>query len=86
MRLLAGFLLLLFSCTGTTPETDTVRPQKIREKTITIAILPEQNVFEQKKRYKPLAEYLSNALDVNVKIKLLDSYGFIYDEIKNKPL
>ncbi len=86
MRLLAGFFLLLFSCTGTTPETDTVRPQKIREKTITIAILPEQNVFEQKKRYKPLAEYLSNALDVNVKIKLLDSYGFIYDEIKNKTI
>ena len=77
---------MLFSCTGTVPETDTVRPQKIREKTITIAILPEQNVFEQKKRYKPIAEYLSNALDVNVKIKLLDSYGSIYDEIKNKTI
>lgn len=86
MRLLAGFFLLLFSCTDTTPETDAVRPQKIREKTITIAILPEQNVFEQKKRYKPIAEYLSNALDVNVKIKLLDSYGSIYDEIKNKTI
>jgi hypothetical protein len=36
LRLLAGFFLLLFSCTGTTHETDTVRPQKIREKTITI--------------------------------------------------
>lgn len=86
MRLLAGFFLLLFSCTGTTTETDTVKPQKIREKTITIAILPEQNVFEQKKRYKPLAEYLSKALNVNVKIKLLDSYGSIYDEIKNKTI
>lgn len=86
MKLLAGFFLLLFSCTGTTTETDTVKPQKIRENTFTIAILPEQNVFEQKKRYKPLAEYLSDKLGINVKIKLLDSYGSIYDEIKNKTI
>lgn len=86
MKLLAGFFLLLFSCTGTTTETDTVKPQKIRENTFTIAILPEQNVFEQKKRYKPLAEYLSDKLGINVKIKLLDSYGSIYDDIKNKTI
>ncbi|BCB95637.1 phosphonate ABC transporter substrate-binding protein [Dissulfurispira thermophila] len=63
-----------------------VEPPRIREKTLTIAILPEQNVFEQKKRYKPLAAYLSERLDTNVKIKLLDSYGSIYDEIKNKTI
>lgn len=85
-RLLPAFFLLLLSCSNTPPGIDAVKPQKIRENTITIAILPEQNVFEQKKRYKPLAEYLSNTLSANVKIKLLDSYGSIYDEIKNKTI
>jgi len=60
--------------------------KRIKEGTFTIAILPEQNVFEQKKRYRPLAEYLSDTLNVNVKIKLLDSYGSIYDEIKNRTI
>lgn len=85
-RLLPAFFLLLLSCSNTQPGIDAATPQKIRETTITIAILPEQNVFEQKKRYKPLAEYLSNTLNANVKIKLLDSYGSIYDEIKNKSI
>jgi len=38
---------------------------------ITIALLPERNVFEQKKRYQPLQEYL----------KLLDNYQLIFTEI-----
>ncbi|RJQ17710.1 MAG: phosphate/phosphite/phosphonate ABC transporter substrate-binding protein [Nitrospiraceae bacterium] len=80
------FLLISFSCTNNTPDINSVEPKKIRENTLTIAILPEQNVFEQRKKYRPLAEYLSNALDMNVKIKLLDSYGSIYDEIKNKTI
>lgn len=78
--------MLLISCSNTPSDINTVKPQKIRENTFTIAILPEQNVFEQKKRYKPLAEYLSDKLGINVKIKLLDSYGSIYDEIKNKTI
>ncbi|MBI5099718.1 MAG: phosphate/phosphite/phosphonate ABC transporter substrate-binding protein [Nitrospirae bacterium] len=48
-----------------------------------IALLPEQNVFSQKRRYMPLAHYLSRAIDMNVKTKLLDSYGAIYSEILN---
>lgn len=78
--------MLLLSCNDKPADTADTGTKKIKEKTITIAILPEQNVFEQKKRYRPLAEYLSNALDVNVKIKLLDSYGSVYDEIKNRAI
>lgn len=78
--------LLLISCSQNPEDITKIEPRNIRESTFTIAILPEQNVFEQKKKYRPLAEYLSNALDVNVKIKLLDSYGSIYDEIKNKTI
>jgi phosphonate transport system substrate-binding protein len=84
--LLILVLLLTASCSDSSVSINETKPAVIREKTITIAILPEQNVFEQKKRYEPLAEYLSGALNVNVKIKLLDSYGSIYDEIKNKTI
>ena len=79
-------LILLISCNDNIDTVEKTEKHKIREKTFTIAILPEQNVFEQKKRYKPLAEYLSNKLDMNVKIKLLDSYGSIYEEIIKKKI
>jgi len=80
------FSLMVTGCSERETK-DVLKNEKIiKEGTFTIAILPEQNVFEQKKRYKPLAEYLSNALNTNVKIKLLDSYGTIYDEIKNRTI
>lgn len=83
--LLLLLLLLAFSCSRTSVDPEQARavPKKLREGNFIIAVLPEQNVFEQKKRYKPLAEFLSNALNTNVKIKLLDSYGAINDEIKS---
>jgi phosphonate transport system substrate-binding protein len=48
---------------------------------ITIALLPERNVFEQKKRYQPLQEYLSAAIGRPVVFKLLDNYQVIFSEI-----
>ncbi|HWR98674.1 MAG TPA: phosphate/phosphite/phosphonate ABC transporter substrate-binding protein [Candidatus Methanoperedens sp.] len=48
---------------------------------ITIALLPERNVFEQKKRYQPLQEYLSSACTCTVTFKLLDNYQLIFSEI-----
>jgi len=48
---------------------------------ITIALLPERNVFEQKKRYKPLQEHLSAAIGRPVVFKLLDNYQVIFTEI-----
>ena len=48
---------------------------------ITIALLPERNVFEQKKRYQPLQEFLSAALGRTVVFKLLDNYQVIFTEI-----
>lgn len=44
---------------------------------LTIGILPEINVFEQKKRYLPVMGYLSKKVNMNVKVKLLDSYGAV---------
>lgn len=46
-----------------------------------IALLPEENVFLQKRRYRPLADYLSKRLGIDVRMKLLDSYDAIYTEM-----
>jgi phosphonate transport system substrate-binding protein len=48
---------------------------------ITIALLPERNVFEQKKRYQPLQDYLTAAIGRPVSFKLLDNYQVIFSEI-----
>ena len=48
---------------------------------LTIALLPERNVFDQKKRYQPLQEYLSAAIGRPVVFKLLDNYQLIFTEI-----
>lgn len=51
------------------------------QKTFTVALVPEQNVFLQKSMYRPLAEYMSKLSGMNVKTKLLDSYEAIYQEM-----
>jgi phosphonate transport system substrate-binding protein len=48
---------------------------------ITIALLPERNVFEQKKRYQPVQEYLTAAIGRPVSFRLLDNYQLIFTEI-----
>lgn len=83
MKLIPLAFLLLISCSNTVPVAEESKPRHDERPSFTIAILPEQNVFEQKKRYRPLADYLSRALGLHVKIKLLDSYGSIYEEIKD---
>lgn len=81
--LVLACLAILLSCTDSTQMPELVKPGPVSGESLTIAILPERNVFEQKKKYRPLADYLSKTLGINVKIKLLDSYGAIYDEIEH---
>jgi len=49
--------------------------------TFVIALLPEENVFEQKRRYRPLVKYLSEHLRMDVRAKLLDNYDALYTEM-----
>ena len=76
--------LLLASCSGKKEATALSPARKADAENFVIALLPERNVFEQKKRYKLLAEYLSRTLRMNVKTKLLDSYDEVYSEIVKK--
>ncbi len=44
-----------------------------------IALIPEKNVFDQKKRYRHITKYLSKELDLHVREKILPDYGKITD-------
>ena len=51
---------------------------------LVIALLPERNVFEQKKKYLPLQNYLSEKLGISVYFKLLDNYDHIFSELLDR--
>ena len=48
-------------------------------KSLTIGLIPEQNIFRQMERYEPLAGYLSKKIGVKIKLKVLTRYGNIID-------
>lgn len=81
---LCAILITLFSfsaCSEKKSEKPAINENHSTKETFVIAILPAQNVFKQKQRYQPLADYLSKSLNMTVKTKLLDSYGAIYNEL-----
>lgn len=45
--------------------------------TIVIGLIPEQNIFKQIERYRPLADYISKKADINIELKVLTRYGNI---------
>ncbi len=55
------------------------------EKTIRLVLIPEKNVFEQRRRYQFLTDYLSTKMDMNFIVEILANYGEISETfIKGK--
>lgn len=52
------------------------------EEKITIGLLPEMNVFKQKKRFEPLAAYLSTRMNTKVELAMLSRYGNIIERFR----
>ena len=50
-----------------------------QEASLVIGLIPEQHIFDQVERYKPLADYLSKKTGVKIKLKVLSRYGNIVD-------
>ncbi|RJR16425.1 MAG: phosphate/phosphite/phosphonate ABC transporter substrate-binding protein [Nitrospiraceae bacterium] len=74
MRLIIFFLLfVLFS--GISYATE-----------LTIGLIPEQNVFKQMKKYKPLGEYIEKKTDIRIKFTVLSRYGNIIDSFEKKKM
>jgi len=81
---LAGLFVVIVLAGCSPEEVHTKHPKEAKSafsRTFTIAILPDENVFSQKRRYRPLATYLSERLGMEVKTKVLDSYSAVYSEM-----
>ncbi len=58
----------------------TAQPEaKLSIQKLTIGLVPEQDIFAQKKRFAPLWDYLSEKLGVTIEIKIMPGYGNIID-------
>lgn len=80
---LSALLVVCSSCRPA-PESSSSPPVPVvteENADIVIALLPERNVFEQKQKYLPLREYLSEEMGQSVYFKLLDNYEHIFSEI-----
>ena len=53
---------------------------------ILIGLIPEQNIFKQMERYRPLASYLSEKAGVKIKLTILSRYGDIVERFVSRSL
>jgi phosphonate transport system substrate-binding protein len=74
--LLTFFIASHFPCNNAAAQTDS----------ITIGLLPEMNVFKQRQRFMLLAKYLSDNMDIEVKLTILSRYGNIIQRIKEQQI
>ncbi len=56
-------------------EEDQLRPDSPR--TLRLVLVPEKNVFEQRRRYQYITDYLSEKMDMNFTVEIMTSYGNI---------
>ncbi len=62
------------------------RGANAEEKELLIGLIPEQNIFKQIERYKPLAGYLSEKTGITVRLTILSRYGDIIDRFVQRGL
>jgi phosphonate transport system substrate-binding protein len=77
--IIAIFILMPFvnSCSDqqeTPPENQAPPRTKLN-----LGLIPEQDIFSQKARYLPLADYISAKAGIDVELKMLSRYGNIID-------
>lgn len=57
-----------------------------QQKEILIGLIPEMNVFKQRERFKPLADYLGKKTGVKVNLTILSRYGNIIDRFTSEKM
>jgi len=55
-------------------------PQNTQRQIIRIGLIPEHNLFDQKKRYEPLATYILKKTGIKIELKILSRYGNIIND------
>ena len=75
----------LAACSRTeTPPPRTPNPAS--KAILRIGLIPEQNIFVQLDRYRPLAAYLSEKIGARIELKILPRYGNIIDNFRSEKL
>jgi phosphonate transport system substrate-binding protein len=59
---------------------------RAQQKEILIGLIPEMNVFKQRERFKPLADYLTKKTGVKVNLTILSRYGNIIDRFVSEKM
>jgi phosphonate transport system substrate-binding protein len=87
MNLIQNFLILwlftiiLFTPLPLLPVADCygaeAQVQSDTERTLRLLIVPEKNIFEQRRRYKYITDYLSMKMEMNVIVEIMANYGEI---------
>jgi phosphonate transport system substrate-binding protein len=54
--------------------------------TLTIGLIPEQNVFRQMKRYEPIGDYIRERTGLEVRFTILRRYGNIIDSFTSEKM
>lgn len=78
-NVLGTVCIILALATGCHKPETTPPPKAVQETTLVIGLIPEQHIFDQVERYKPLADYLSKKVGAKIKLKVLSRYGNIVD-------
>ncbi len=80
-------VLALVVFTASCQEQEPAEPASSEPRTsLRIGLIPERNIFSQKKRYEPIAEYLSARIHANVELVMLSRYGNIIDNFVSNRL
>ena len=85
-RLVVGLLVLglaFLSQSACSQQEPLEQKPVIQQQTIRIGLIPEQDIFVQKKRYEPLLAHLSTELGISIEIKMLSRYGNIIDNFNS---
>lgn len=85
--LVVGVLFVLSRLTGWAPvgdSTSTTQPDKATGPPLRIGIIPERDIFQQRKRYRVLAQYLSTRLDRPVQLRMMHTYATVLQDFAEK--
>ncbi len=72
--------------TGCREQEEAVPVQDLPKQSLRIGLIPEQDIFSQRRRYRPLAKYLSDKVGVVIELKALSRYGNIIDNFVSNNL
>ena len=61
-------------------------PKAASENEILIGLIPEENIFNQMDRHRPLAAYLSKKIGVSVRFTILSRYGDVMDRFASRKM